>query len=85
MHKVINEHYANNYPMTEHQILEKASEIIASKFIEGDEFTSAKATNAKEVTGSDLAFCFFKLRIIPKAGCAPFRLRKLIRKRASVA
>lgn len=44
MHNVINEHYANSYPMTEHQILERASEIIASKFIDGDEFTSAKTT-----------------------------------------
>lgn len=44
MHKATNQHYATNYPMTEHQILEKASEIIASKFIEGDEFTDAKAT-----------------------------------------
>ena len=44
MHKTINQNYPINYPMTEHQILEKASEIIASKFIYGDEFTSAKAT-----------------------------------------
>jgi len=44
MHKTTNQHYETHYPMTEHQILEKALEIIASKFIEGDEFTSAKAT-----------------------------------------
>lgn len=44
MHKTMNQHYATSHPMTEHQILEKASEIIASKFIEGDEFTDAKST-----------------------------------------
>ena len=44
MRKITKQHYATNYPMTEHQILEKASEIIASKFIKGGEFTNAKAT-----------------------------------------
>ena len=44
MHKTTNQHYATNYPMTEHQILEKASEIIASKFVDGDGFTNVSAT-----------------------------------------
>ena len=44
MHKTNVQHYATHTPMTEHQILEKASEIIASKFLEGDEFTSATST-----------------------------------------
>jgi DNA repair protein RadC len=44
MHTTTNQHYATNFPMTEHQILERASEIIASKFIDGDEFTNVKET-----------------------------------------
>lgn len=44
MHTTTIQHYPTNYPMTEHQILEKASEIIAAKFIDGDKFSSAKST-----------------------------------------
>lgn len=44
MHTKSNHTYPLSKPMTEHQILEKAAEIIASKFVEGDAFTDAKAT-----------------------------------------
>jgi len=44
MHKNKTQSYPQNQLMTDHQILERASEIIASKFIAGDEFTDAKTT-----------------------------------------
>ncbi|WP_019617140.1 JAB domain-containing protein [Psychromonas ossibalaenae] len=44
MHKHRNHLYALRKPMTKHQILEKASEIIADKFAEKDAFCNAKAT-----------------------------------------
>ncbi|AGH81541.1 DNA repair protein RadC [Psychromonas sp. CNPT3] len=43
MHPTPIKHYVTP-PMTEHQILEKASEIIASKFIDGIAFTDVKTT-----------------------------------------
>jgi DNA repair protein RadC len=39
-----NQAYTLRKPMTEHQILEKAAEIIATKFINSTAFTEAKAT-----------------------------------------
>ncbi|GIU51822.1 JAB domain-containing protein [Shewanella sp. KT0246] len=44
MHTKSTHSYALCRPMTEHQILEKAAEIIADKFIKGDAFSTAKAT-----------------------------------------
>lgn len=44
MHKTKTQLYPSNHLMTDHQILERASEIIAAKFIDGDEFTDAKTT-----------------------------------------
>lgn len=44
MHTKINQIYPLPTPMTEHQILEKASEIIATKFLDSDPFTAAKTT-----------------------------------------
>ncbi len=44
MHETKKQHYPLNHLMTDHQILERASEIIASRFITGDEFTNAKTT-----------------------------------------
>ncbi|WP_028866959.1 RadC family protein [Psychromonas arctica] len=44
MHKETNTKYPTNTPMTEHQILERASEIIATKFVDGEEFISATST-----------------------------------------
>jgi len=44
MHETKTQHYPLNHLMTDHQILERASEIIASKFIAGDAFTDAKTT-----------------------------------------
>lgn len=44
MHAKTNQAYTLRKPMTEHQILEKAAEIIATKFISNDMFTDAKAT-----------------------------------------
>ncbi|MCG6202305.1 JAB domain-containing protein [Psychromonas antarctica] len=39
-----NQVYSLGKPMTEHQILERAAEIIATKFISRDAFTDAKAS-----------------------------------------
>jgi len=44
MHAKPNQPYRLYKPMTDHQILEKASEIIATKFIDGDMFTQAQLT-----------------------------------------
>lgn len=44
MHETKTQHYPLNHLTTDHQILERASEIIASKFIAGDAFTDAKTT-----------------------------------------
>jgi DNA repair protein RadC len=44
MHTKSNHSYALSKPMSEHQILEKAAEIIAAKFVDGEMFTNAKAT-----------------------------------------
>ena len=44
MHTKMNQIYPLPTPMTDHQILEKASEIIAAKFLGSDPFTAAKAT-----------------------------------------
>lgn len=43
MHKP-NNHYVTHEPMTEHQILEKASEIIAAKFVGDELLNSTKAS-----------------------------------------
>ena len=46
MHTRTNQDYRFSKPMTEHQILEKAAEIVATKFIssEGDAFTNVGST-----------------------------------------
>lgn len=44
MHKETNAKYPTNIPMTEHQMLARASEVIATKFVDGEEFTSATST-----------------------------------------
>ncbi|MCG6202330.1 RadC family protein [Psychromonas antarctica] len=44
MHTKTNQVYTLGKPMTEHQILERAAEIIATKFISRDAFTDVKAT-----------------------------------------
>ena len=44
MHTKSNQAYTLRKPMTEHQILEKAAEIVATKFINNDVFTDDKTT-----------------------------------------
>ena len=56
MHTRTNQDYRFSKPMTEHQILEKAAEIVATKFIssEGDAFTNV---------GNTKDFLSFKLTV----------------------
>ena len=44
MQSDINKVYVTNKPMTEHQVLEKAAEILACKYVRQDAFCSSEAT-----------------------------------------
>ena len=44
MHSNTDQTYTASKPMTNHQILEKASEIVATQFVSSDAFTDAKAS-----------------------------------------
>lgn len=53
MHNKTNHDYPNHQPMSEHQILEKVTEIVATKFIDSDVFTDV--TSSKQFLTFKLA------------------------------